>query len=74
MNEKEHDHNWQQGLDHIKNQSVHVPNWKRIHHTWIFWIFLLLMLAAITYYVISADFAFAPQNQPKQPAGNNIVP
>lgn len=36
------------------------PRWKRIHHTWGFWIFLLLMFAAILYYIYSVNFAFAP--------------
>ena len=43
----------------------HKPRWKRIHHTWSFWIFLFLMLVAILYYIMSVDFAFAPRIQPK---------
>lgn len=42
-------------------------HWRRIHHTWIFWIFLVLMLVGIMYYVVSVDFAFAPQTQIEQP-------
>ena len=35
--------------------------WKQMHHTWAFWIFLLLMFVAIIYYIVSVDFAFAPR-------------
>lgn len=45
-----------------RNNQFH---WKRIHHSWIFWIFLFLMGFAIFYYVVSADFAFAPQTDPR---------
>ena len=41
-----------------RNKQFH---WKLIHHSWVFWIFLLLMIVAIIYYIISANFAFAPQ-------------
>ena len=34
--------------------------WKRVHHSWIFWIFLFLMFVGIIYYIMSVDFAFAP--------------
>jgi hypothetical protein len=43
----------------------HRPYWKRMHHTWSFWIFLFLMLAGITYYIISLNFSLAPQIQLK---------
>jgi len=46
MNENEH--------------NQHRPYWKRIHHSWIFWVFLFLMFAGIIYYIMSVDFAFAP--------------
>ena len=51
-----------------RNKQFH---WKRIHHSWIFWIFLFLMGFAIFYYVVSADFAFAPQTETRQPSENN---
>lgn len=35
-------------------------NWRRIHHSWIFWVFLVLMLGCIGYYILSVDFSFAP--------------
>jgi hypothetical protein len=56
MNEMEHNHPR--------------PKWKRIHHSWIFWVFLLLMFAGIGYYIITVNFAFAPHEQVKQPMEN----
>lgn len=44
---------------HPKKQHV-----KRIHHNWLFWLGLVLMLIAIFYYVVSDDFTIqfsAPQ-------------
>ncbi len=55
-----------------KNEfNTHRPYWKRIHHTWSFWIFLLLMLVGILYYIISVDFAFAPHGQMMQSSHNS---
>ncbi len=28
--------------DHIEPEHNHSPRWKRVHHTWWFWIFLVL--------------------------------
>lgn len=74
MNENEHNNHQQEGLNHANGLHDHRPYWKRIHHTWSFWIFLFLMLAAIIYYVMSVDFAFVPHKQLKQPSENNITP
>jgi hypothetical protein len=60
MNEHEHNHHQEKGQDHILVPHDHKPYWKRMHHTWSFWIFLFLMLACILYYIVSVDFAFAP--------------
>jgi len=53
------------------NNHNNIPYWKRMHHTWGFWIFLFLMFVGIIYYIMSVDFAFAPHKQLKQPWGNN---
>jgi len=39
------------------------PYWKRAHHDWRFWVGLVLMLAAITIYVLSEDLAFLPRGR-----------
>jgi len=41
--------------------SVHHPYWRRAHHDWRFWVALVLMLVAITIYVLSDDLAFLPR-------------
>jgi len=71
MNENEHKPNSGEGQNYILTPRDHKPYWKRMHHTWSFWIFLFLMFVAIMYYIVSVDFAFAPQQQVKQPIGNN---
>jgi len=71
MNENGHNHEPQEGQNYILTQQDHRPHWKRIHHTWSFWIFLFLMFVAIMYYIVSVNFAFAPQQQVKQPSENN---
>ena len=71
MNENGNNHEPQEGQNYIVIQQDHRPRWKRIHHTWSFWIFLFLMFVAILYYIVSVDFAFAPQQQVKQPSEIN---
>jgi hypothetical protein len=51
--------------------SHHRPFWTGIHHSWIFWVFVALMFAGITYYVVTVDFAFAPH---RHPAGTERMP
>ena len=48
-----------------ENKQDHKPYWKRIHHSWIFWVFLVLMLVGIIYYVMTVDFSLAPHRQLK---------
>jgi len=71
MNENEHKHDSEEGQNYIVTSHDHKPYWKRIHHTWSFWIFLFLMFVGILYYIVSVDFAFAPQQQVKQPSESN---
>lgn len=71
MNENNHNHEPHEGQNYILTQQDHGPRWKRIHHSWSFWIFLFLMFLAIMYYIVSVNFAFAPQQQVKQPSENN---
>ena len=72
----EHDHNYQpqEGQDHILVHHDHKPNWKRIHHSWIFWVFLFLMFSGIIYYIMTVDFAFVPHRQLKQPMEMDSTP
>jgi len=60
--------------DHIEPEHNNSPRWKRVHHTWWFWIFLVLMLGGIFYYILTVDFAFAPHRQMEHNSGNNRTP
>lgn len=51
-------------LKEVENE-ISVPhdrkrNWKQFPHSLAFWIFLVLMLAAIIYYIVTLNFAVAP--------------
>lgn len=56
--------NWQ---DHFTGHHLNKNSWRKIHHSWVFWVFFILTLSAIAYYVMSVDFAFAPRKQSKPP-------
>jgi hypothetical protein len=43
------------------------PYWKRAHHDWRFWIAMVLMVAAISTYVLTQDLRL-------RPAGTRIAP
>ncbi len=40
------------------------PYWKRIHHSWLFWVGFVFVSVAITIYVLSDNLAFLPWGQP----------
>ena len=61
MSKNEHNQHQVETQNSIVPPISRQPRWKRIHHSWIFWVFLFLMLVAILYYVTSVDFAFAPR-------------
>lgn len=65
MSKYDHNNNQEEGQDYILVHHEHKPYWKRIHHTWSFWIFLFLMFAGIMYYIYSISFSLAPQIQLK---------
>jgi hypothetical protein len=50
----------QHGNEGPAPRAVH-PYWRRAHHDWRFWTGLVLMLAAITIYVLSGDLALLPR-------------
>lgn len=61
MTDNKQNHQPQEGQDYIKGPSDHTPRWKQLHHSWIFWFFLFLMLVGILYYIVTLGFVFAPQ-------------
>jgi hypothetical protein len=40
---------------------VHRRHWRRIHHSWLFWVGVVLFLSAITIYVLSDDLSWRPR-------------
>jgi hypothetical protein len=57
MNESTHGN---EGPERSRVRNSDGPYWKRAHRSWWFWIGLVLMLTAITIYVLSDDLAFLP--------------
>lgn len=43
------------------------PAWRRIHRSWLFWLGMALVTAAITMYVMSDNLAFIPRYHPHRP-------
>ena len=56
MNEARHDH------EHHDAHS-HRPRWKRVHHSWIFWVAVFLMLVAMITYVMTGDLFWGLRGQ-----------
>ena len=73
MSEKNHNHHLLEGQDHITVHHEHKPYWKRVHHTWSFWIFLFLMLAAMIYYMLSGNLSRWPYYIQPQQAPSSAV-
>jgi len=63
MNESTHGN---EGPERSSNHHGPGPYWKRAHRSGWFWIGVVLMLTAITIYVLSDDLAFLPRFQPRQ--------
>jgi hypothetical protein len=60
MNDEKHYHQYQEG------HSRH-PRWKRVHHSWIFWVAVFLMMLAIITYVMTGDLFWGLRRHSKQP-------
>src|SRR6478672_10111356 len=56
VNDRNHSH------EHHDGHS-HTPRWRRVHHSWIFWVAVFLMLLAIVTYVMTGDFFWALHRQ-----------
>ena len=69
-----HDQPPQDWQDPFTGHHLNKGLWKRLHHSWIFWVFFALTLTAIGYYIMSVDFAFAPQKQIQSQTEKNTTP
>lgn len=56
MSDLQNIHHLQEVHDHTNDQHRPWHRLKRIHHSWIFWIFVALMLAAIAFYILTDGF------------------
>ena len=54
------------------NNILHIqhPYWRRAHHDWRFWTALILMIAAMLYYVLSDNFAMRSQMKAQPTSGS----
>ncbi len=57
---------------HRPAEGPHRPYWKRMHHSWFFWVSVVMIMTAMILYVTSLNLAFRPRGhaQSSQPAGN----
>jgi hypothetical protein len=46
---------------HHADEQKAAPAWKRVHHSWIFWVGVVLIFVAILTYVLSMDLAWRPR-------------
>lgn len=64
MSENNYGHHGNEGLGagsvHHGAHSDQLSYWKRAHHDWRFWVALVLMLTAITIYILSDNLVFLP--------------
>ncbi len=76
MSKLERDQPRQDWQDHLTGHHLHKGEWKwsRIHHSWVFWVFFSLTIAAITYYITTVDFALAPRKDAKPSMESRMVP
>ena len=54
VNDQNHSH------EHPRSRP---PRWRRVHHSWIFWVAVFLMLLAIVTYVMTGDLFWALHRQ-----------
>jgi hypothetical protein len=47
----------------VETAQARRPDWRRIHHSRLFWVGAVLFLAAISIYVWSEDLSWRPRQQ-----------
>jgi hypothetical protein len=59
------------GTDHDREHHEghsHRPRWRRVHHSWIFWVAVFLMLLAMITYIMTGDLFWGLRRQAKPPS------
>ena len=74
MSDLQNTYHVQEVHDHTNDQHRPWHRLKRIHHSWIFWIFVMLMLAAIAFYIISDGFSLVSRDHSRQPIESPVAP
>lgn len=74
MNKNGNKQNLQDMVDQSRNHHKHRIHLKQIHQKWWLWVGMILIFAAIMYYIVSVDFAFAPRKQMKEQTETNTTP
>jgi len=55
------------------NETKHNgPYWTRAHRDWRVWVGVILMLAAMSIYLMTGDFAWGPHIHPRKLPQNNV--
>lgn len=57
MKNSKHHHNKSGRPSTDSTIEAHRPRWRRIHHDWRFWVFLVLMVTAMVIYIASEDLS-----------------
>ena len=65
--------NQHHGLRHNGTGQTPSPYWKRAHHSWIFWVGVVLMFVAILIYVTSFDLSWRPRVRTAQPTPSGSI-
>lgn len=63
MNENGNNPQLKEVDDTIKVNHSQRFYWREIHHSWVFRLVSILMLAGILFYIITVDFMFTPANR-----------
>jgi hypothetical protein len=75
MQNTKHEHNPHGRPSTDTTNEKHRPYWKRAHHDWRFWVFLVLMIVAMVVYIVSQDLSMGgPRSTQHQPVPENVAP
>jgi hypothetical protein len=72
MNDSKQSHHVHEGSESDGVRNGHRPYWKRAHHDWRFWVALVLMIGAISIYVMSNDFTFQSLSRQRTPLSGAV--
>jgi hypothetical protein len=71
MNDIQHEHDMNRGSGHDTAPKEQRPYWRHAHHDWRFWAAFMLMIGAISIYVLSDNFDFLFGSRPQTPISSS---